>query len=111
MAQADVMISSGSYFKRLATNGAQDILYQFEPGHAFETLGQWRIDAGYEKRSPDVAIVTRHLNFELPEKLRISGRRIVIFTTDLVATSEKAKALSNADIIIMGSGEAGVDGG
>src|SRR5215475_3179245 len=32
MAQADVMISSGSYFKRLAKKGAQDILFQFEPG-------------------------------------------------------------------------------
>src|SRR5262245_44035511 len=40
MAQADVIISSGSYFKRLATSGAQDILYQFEPGGAFEKLGQ-----------------------------------------------------------------------
>jgi riboflavin biosynthesis pyrimidine reductase len=111
MAQADVIISSGSYFKRLAVNGAQDILYQFEPGHAFEKLGQWRLDTGFEKRSPDVAIVTRHLDFELPEELRKSGRRIVIFTTDSVANSDKAKAQSNADTIILGSGEAGVDGG
>jgi riboflavin biosynthesis pyrimidine reductase len=111
IAQADVIISSGSYFRRLATQGAQDILYQFEPGGAFETLGQWRLDVGYEKRSPDVAIVTRHLDFELPEALRKSGRRIVIFTTDSMANSDKAKALRNADTIIIGSGEAGVDGG
>jgi riboflavin biosynthesis pyrimidine reductase len=111
MAQADVIISSGSYFKRLATNGAQDILYQFEPGHAFEKLGQWRLDAGFEKRSPDVAIVTRHLDFGLPEELRKSVRRIVIFTTDPMANSDKAKALSNTDTIIIGSGAAGVDGG
>jgi hypothetical protein len=57
MAQADVIISGGSYLKRLATS--QDVLYQFESGNAFEKLGQWRLDAGYEKRSPDVAIVTR----------------------------------------------------
>jgi hypothetical protein len=111
LAQADVMISSGSYFKRLATNGAQDILYQFEPGQAFEKLGQWRLDAGFEKRSPDVAMVTRHLDFELPEELRKSGRRIIIFTTDSIANSDKAKALRHADTIIIGSGEAGVDGG
>ena len=43
MAQADVIISSGSYFKRLASKAAQDILHQFEPGHAFEKLGQWRL--------------------------------------------------------------------
>ena len=111
MAQADVMISSGSYFKRLATTGAQDILYQFEPGQAFEHLGQWRLDAGFEKRSPDVAIVTRHLDFELPEELRKSGRRIVIFTTDSMANSDKARALSNADTLILGGGQAGVEGG
>ena len=111
MAQADVIISSGSYFKRLATTGAQDILYQFEPGQAFEHLGQWRLDAGFKKRSPDVAIVTRHLDFELPAELRKSGRRIVIFTTNSMANSDKAKALSSADITILGSGEAGVEGG
>ena len=104
MAQADVIISGGSYFKRAAAKPAQDILYQFESGHAFETLGQWRLDAGFEKRSPDVAVVTRHLDFELPEALRRSGRRIIIFTTDSMANSDKAKALSNAETIIIGSG-------
>ena len=111
MAQADVIISGGAYFKRLAANGVQDILYQFEPGNAFEKLGQWRLSAGYRKRSPDVAIVTRHLDFELPGELIRSGRRIVIFTTDSMAASAKARALKMADTIIVGSGEAGVDGG
>ena len=68
MAQADVIISGGAYFKSLATAGdsAQDILHQFEPGKKFEELGEWRLSAGYEQRSPDVAIVTRDLDFELP---------------------------------------------
>jgi riboflavin biosynthesis pyrimidine reductase len=109
IAQADVTISGGSYFKRLETS--QDILYQFEPGHAFEKLGDWRLSAGYQKRSPDVAIVSRHLDFELPERLLRSGRKIVIFTTDSMAHSDKARALSNVDTLIVGSGEAGVDGG
>ena len=110
LAQADVLISSGSYFKRQAGKGAQDILYQFEPGGAFERLGEWRLRAGYEKRSPDVAILSRHLDFELPEELRNSGRRILIFTTDAMADSDKARALSNADTLILGSGEKGVEG-
>ncbi len=110
MAQADVIISEGSYFERLATNGAQDILYQFEPGNAFEELGKWRLSAGYEKRSPDIAVVTRHLDFELPEEPYKSGRRIMIFTTNSMAHSEKARALDNAGTITLGSGETGVDG-
>jgi riboflavin biosynthesis pyrimidine reductase len=108
MAQADVIISGGSYFKRLATS--QDILYQFEPGNPFEDLGQWRLDAGYKQRSPDVAVVARDLDFELPEKLIQSGRRIVIFTTDAVATSDKASLLRHGNTVILGSGEEGVEG-
>lgn len=109
MAQADVIISGGSYFKRLATS--QEILYQFKPGSAFQKLGQWRLNAGYEKRSPDVAIVTRDLDFELPEKLTQSGRRIIIFTTDSIAKSDKARSLSNENTAIIGSGEERVEGG
>jgi riboflavin biosynthesis pyrimidine reductase len=110
LAQADVMISSGSYFKRLAAHSAQDILHQFEPGQAYENLGQWRLESGFEKRSPDVAVVTRHLDFKLPEKLHNSGRRIVIFTTDSLANSDKAKALSHTNTSVIGSGEAEVHG-
>ena len=109
MAQAEVIISGGSYFKRLATS--QDILYQFEPGNAFEKLGQWRLNAGYKKRSPDVAIVTRDLDFEIPEKLIQSGRRIIILTTDSIAKSDKAKSLTNINTVIIGSGEGRVEGG
>jgi riboflavin biosynthesis pyrimidine reductase len=111
LAQADIMISSGSYFKRLAGKGAQDVLYPFEPGENFDRLGQWRLASGYATRSPDVAIVTRHLDFELPERLRQSGRRIIIFTTYSMAESGQAKALRDANTLILGSGEEGVDGG
>ena len=109
IAQADVLISGGSYFKRLATS--QDILYQFEPGNAFENLGQWRLRAGYKKNSPDVAIVTRHLDFEIPETLIQSDRRIAIFTTDSIAKSDKARSLGNINTVIVGSGEERVEGG
>jgi riboflavin biosynthesis pyrimidine reductase len=109
MAQVDVTISGGSYFKRLATS--QDILYQFEPGNAFEQLGQWRLNAGYQKRSPDLAIVSRHLDFELPEKLVSTGRRILIFTTDSMAHSDRATTLKHPNTLLIGSGAAGVDGG
>jgi hypothetical protein len=111
MAQADVTISGGSYYKRLAADGAQDILYQFDPGNPFEKLGEWRLGAGYKKRSPDLAIVSRHLDFKLPQELIRSGRRIVIFTTDSMANSEEARALNNANTTIVGSGESGVEGG
>jgi riboflavin biosynthesis pyrimidine reductase len=108
MAQADVTISSGSYFKRLKTS--QDILYQFEPGGVFEKLGNWRLSAGYQGRSPDLAILSRHLDFEIPRELARTGRRIIIFTTDSMANSPEARSLENANARIVGSGEPGVDG-
>lgn len=111
LAQSEVMISSGSYFKRLAGKRAQDILYQFEVGQSFENLGQWRLESSFEKRSLDVAIVSRHLDFELPEALLNSGRRIIIFTTKALANSEEARAWKHDNISIIGSGEASVDGG
>jgi riboflavin biosynthesis pyrimidine reductase len=110
MAQADVIISGGSYFRRLAKNGAQDILYSFEPGSKFEELGQWRLNAGYQKRNPDIAIVTHRMDFELPDELLESDRRILIFTNDSTADSDKARARNNANTTILASGETDVDG-
>ena len=77
MAQADVIIIGGAYFKSLATagNSAQDILYQFEDGKGFDELGRWRLGAGYRQRSPDLAIVSRDLDFELPEALTAAVER------------------------------------
>ncbi len=112
MAQADVLISGGDYLKSVSTPGShpQDILFQFEKGGEFEELGAWRLRTGFAKRSPDLAIVTRHLDFEIPEQLLGGSRRIVIFTTDRMAHSDGAKALTASGAAVFGSGETGVDG-
>ena len=113
MAQADVIISSEAYLKRLAAPGSQDeeeVLSQFEAGGGFEELGAWRLGAGYKKRSPDLAIVARSLDFQVPAHVIESGRRITIFTTDELAGSGLAKALTTAGIYVVGSGTAGVEG-
>ncbi len=54
--------------------------------------------------------MTRHLDFEIPEQLLGGGRRIVIFTTDRMAHSDRAKALTASGAAVLGSGETGVDG-
>ncbi len=113
MAQADVLIIGGSYLVRLSDPGshAQDILYQFEPGAEFAELGEWRLRAGYEKRSPDLAVIARHLDFKIPERVLKRGRRIPVFTTDRMASSNEAKALAAAGTTVIGAGELGVDAG
>jgi riboflavin biosynthesis pyrimidine reductase len=112
MAQADVIISGAAYLQRVSALGsrAENILSQFEPGRGFEKLGEWRLRAGYKKRSPDLVVVTRSLDFKFPEEVTRGGRKIVIFTTDDIANSDKAKALTNSGTLVIGSGEAGVDG-
>jgi hypothetical protein len=112
MAQANVIVSTGAYFKRLATpgNAPQDILYQFEAGGAFATLGAWRLGAGYDRRSPDLAVVSRHLDFALPDALIRGGRSITVLTTDAMAKSGRARALERAHTRVIGCGETGVDG-
>ena len=57
-----------------------------------------------------MAVVTRDLDFALPETLLRSGRRIVIFTTDAIAKSDKARSLSDGNLVILGSGEREVEG-
>jgi riboflavin biosynthesis pyrimidine reductase len=112
MAQADVIISGAAYLQRVAMPDfhGQEILFQFEPGKEFEKLGEWRIKAGYQKRSPDLAVVARHLDFHFPEELIKSDRRIFIFTSQSMADSEKARAMQASGVTIVGSGKEDVDG-
>jgi len=112
MAQADVIISGAAYLKRVSALGsrAENILSQFEPGGEFEKLGNWRLSAGYQKRSPDLAIVTRSLDLKFPEEVMRNGRKILIFTTDAMANSDQARVLTTSGAVVIGSGQAGVDG-
>jgi riboflavin biosynthesis pyrimidine reductase len=112
MVQADVIISSSAYVRGLQALGknAQNILSQFEKCGKFAQLGEWRLGAGYPTRSPDLAIVSRALDFTLPEKALASGRRISILTTDSMAISEKAAPFTAAGAVVIGCGESGVEG-
>jgi hypothetical protein len=112
MAQADVLISGGDYLKRASALGKhpQDILNQFEAAGEFEELGEWRLRGGYEKRSPDLAVVTRKLDFKMPEQVIRGGRRAYVFTTYSMANSDRAKALTASGAAVVGSGETGVEG-
>jgi hypothetical protein len=112
MAQADVIISGAAYLQRVAVPGfhGQDILFQFEAGKEFEKLGEWRIKAGYQKRSPDLAVVARRLDFHFPEALLKSGRRIFIFTTQSMAESAEARAFRATGVTVIASSKEDVDG-
>jgi riboflavin biosynthesis pyrimidine reductase len=112
MAQADVILIGAAYLRRVVSLGsrAQSVLSQFEPGREFEELGGWRLSAGYKLRSPDLAIVSHGLDFRLPEGVTRSGRKVMVFTTNASAVSDQAGALTASGAVVVGSGEAGVEG-
>ena len=77
-AQADLIISSGRYLRDWADGRAQEILQTDDPRHA--DLRAWRVEQGLPPQ-PDIAIVSRSLDFPIPEVLRADGRTVVVFTT------------------------------
>ncbi len=112
MAQADVIISGAAYFSRLAASpaGAQDILYQYETGGEFERLGSWRLAGGFPRKSPDLAIVARGLELEIPDQLILTGRKIMIFTSRPLAGSGRANEIRKMGVTVIAAGEEEVEG-
>ncbi len=110
-AQTDVEITGASFMRAFAQKGesVQNVLTEFDKGSAFEDLGDWRKQQGL-KRDPDLAVVSRTLNFSIPKALSESRRRIFVFTTDLAQDSEKVKNLENAGATIFRAGKEGVEG-
>lgn len=111
-AQADIIITGADYLNRFSKHGekAQNILSQFDKDGKYEELGDWRISHGYNSRNPDVAVVSRSLNFNFPSSLLVSGRKLFVFTTNEMANSEKAEALRAKGAIVEGAGGNGVKG-
>jgi riboflavin biosynthesis pyrimidine reductase len=111
--QADVIITGTGYLNRFAELGeeAQNVLTQFDEGGEFQELGEWRLKNGYTNRYPDIAVVSRSLDFKIPQALIDSGRKVIIFTTYEMKDSEIARELGKPDnVTIFGAGENGVDG-
>lgn len=77
-AQADLIISSGRYLRDWANNRAQEILRVDDP--EFADLKEWRLAQNLSPQ-PDLSIVSRSLNFPMPEVLTAGGRKVIIFTT------------------------------
>lgn len=111
-AQADIIITGADYLNRFAKHGekAQNILSQFDKGANYENLGDWRLAHGYKRRNPDVAVTSRSLDFDFPASILGDGRKLFVFTTHEMATSEKAEILRQKGAIIVGAGDKGVEG-
>jgi len=110
-AQADVIITGAGYLKRYASLGekTQNVIDQFSEGGHFASLGQWRVRNGL-KRNPDIVVVSRSLDFEIPSTAFADDRKVIIFTTFDGSASEKAKEYRKSGAAVVPAGKEGVDG-
>lgn len=112
-AQADAIITGAGYLKRFAKlgEGAENVIDQFSEGGSFEDLGKWRLDHGFKKRNPDIIIVSRSLDFDIPKAVLADGRKVVVFTTyESASVNPRAKKWKGSGIYVIGVGVDGVDG-
>ncbi len=98
--------------KRFKASGsrAEDILFQYEAGQKYEKLGQWRLEAGFRQRQPDLIFLSHSLDFEIPAGILGGDRKVFIFTTYASSESSEAGVLTNSGAVVVGAGETGVDG-
>ena len=113
-AQADAIITGSDYLERVRKMGlskAQNVLNQYSQGE-FKYLGDWR-EEHKMNRNPDVIVVSRGLDLEVPEGLIDGGRKFIVFTTHASSKSEKARQLEKAGASVIDAGtedDTGVDG-
>lgn len=88
-AQADVLLTSGRYLRDLRDGLAQDVLpVSSKPEYA--DLHAYRADVGLPPQ-PDVAVMSFRLDFELPANLFEQGRKVYLFTSASLDSSDAAR--------------------
>jgi riboflavin biosynthesis pyrimidine reductase len=110
-AQANAIFTGGEYLKRVARLGkekAENVLSQFNPEGKFADLGDWR-QSHRLARNPDILIISRSLDFELPEGITVNGRKVYIFTTYEMAGINALKYQRDG-VTLVGAGLDGVEG-
>ena len=105
--QADLIITTGRYLRDYAAGKAQELLRVYDDPR-FADLTAWRATQGLSPQ-PDLAVVSRSLDFPVPDALAHGGRRVVI-VTDARADMRRVRELETQVGEILIAGAAGVDG-
>jgi len=105
--QADLVLTTGRYLREYESGAAQEILQVYDdPGLA--DLQEWRTERGLDPY-PDLAIVSRSLDFPLPAALLEGGRSLVVLTTGASPSARKAE-LEARSIKVLDCGAQDVEG-
>lgn len=101
-AQADLVITSGRYFRDLAKGPAQSTLPMSDaPEHA--DLFRWRASHGLS-RQPAVAVLSASLDVPLPPSLRQQDRPVYV-VTGMAADARRVHALERQGVKIVRAGQ------
>lgn len=101
-AQADLLITSGRYFRQTAQNEQQAEL-PVGDGAAFEDLRTWRTRNGL-KAQPDLAVMSASLDIPLDALSGYADREVFVITGGQADTEklDRIKSESHAEVIVCG---------
>lgn len=99
-AQADVLLTSGRYIRKLAEGKAQSSL---PVGDDFPDLLEWRLSQGLAPQ-PDVVILSRSLDLPLQTVLQDSTRNVYV-ATGANADKRKLAAVAGTGVPVLLAGE------
>jgi riboflavin biosynthesis pyrimidine reductase len=99
--QADLLITSGRFFRQSATGEAQDIL-PVSRAAEFTDIHEWRERQGLPEQ-PDIAILSRTLDIPLASLAGYRNRRIMVITGD-AAPAGSIDALQDGGIEVIAAG-------
>jgi riboflavin biosynthesis pyrimidine reductase len=105
--QADLLITSGRYLREYAEGGGQKILHVYDDPR-FSDLKEYRKKGGL-KPWPDIAVISNHLEFPIPEDLAHQGRSVIVITSKR-ADPKRIQDLESQGVTIIIAGEQRVEG-
>jgi riboflavin biosynthesis pyrimidine reductase len=105
--QADLLITSGRYLREYAEGGGQKILHVYDDPR-FSDLKEWRMK-GRLKPWPDIAVISNHLDFPIPEDLARQGRSVIVITSKR-ADPKRIQDVESQGATVILSGEQHVEG-
>lgn len=105
--QADLLITSGRYLREFATGETQDILRVYDDPELAD-LKEWRLEQGLQPY-PDLAVISKRMEFPVVDELRQEGRKVWVFTTRRGDRSRVVNMEAQVDDVIA-VGDDSVDG-
>jgi len=99
--QADILITSGRFYRQSRVGEAQDILPVGDQPE-FADIRSWRIEQGLQAQ-PDIAIISGSLDIPLNALQRYRGRRLIVVTGE-AADDGKAQTLLDEGLEVVRAG-------